>query len=364
MRKDVVILTSKVAIVKFDENEAKTFKQGLSLIDGIDDLNTPERTVVVKVGVFSHKADNHTSVSVVDAIVDSFNKAPKIFLAESDNYQGTGLERLQIWSELFSERVVPFNLSDDTDAREVRLADQEMKLSNILFKPNVLVDTHILRSFEKGSILKNLFGCVPTSKKMKFHKREIFSRLLADIYEAVGGIDLAVMDGTCFWHGAGDLPVRVNTLLVGKDAVAVETVGAVLAGLKPEKIPAVQEFVKRGLGEGDIENIEIVGASFESLREECFSARKTQKKMQFQARARGPQTWGGRSYHVIEGLIQEGFFKLPNKRTREDVAKALEARGLSTKGKEERILGSLNRRVKRGVLKKAKRPDGWVHWTE
>jgi len=131
MRKDVVILTSKVAIVKFDENEAKTFKQGLSLIDGLDDLNTPERTVVVKVGVFSHKADNHTSVSVVDAIVDSFNKAPKIFLAESDNYQGTGLERLQIWSELFSERVVPFNLSDDTDAREVRLADQEMKLSNI-----------------------------------------------------------------------------------------------------------------------------------------------------------------------------------------------------------------------------------------
>ncbi len=359
-----MILTSKVAVVKFNESEAKSLKRALSLIDGIDDLNTSKRSVVVKVGVFSHKADNHTSVGVVSALINSFNKAPKIYLAESDNYRGKGLERLEIWRELFAERVVPFNLSDDTDAREVKLASQEMKLSNILFKPNALVDTHILRSFEKGSILKNLFGCVPTSKKMKFHRTEIFSRLLADIYEAVGGIDLAVMDGTYFWHGAGDFPVRMNTLLVGKDAVAVETVGAVLAGLKPEKIPVVREFVKRGLGEGDIAKIEIVGTSLESLREECVSARKIQNKLQSQARTRGPQTWGGRSYHVIEGLIREGFFKLPNKRTREDVAKALEVRGLSTKGKEEKILGSLNRRVKSGVLKKAKRPDGWVYWTE
>ena len=82
-------MTSKVAIVKFDEDaEEESLKEALSLIGGIEDLNTPKRTVVVKVGVFSHKADNHTSISFVDAIIDSFNKAPKVFLAESDNYKG------------------------------------------------------------------------------------------------------------------------------------------------------------------------------------------------------------------------------------------------------------------------------------
>jgi len=353
-------LTSKVAIIKFDENaEARSLKEALRLIGGIDDLNTSKRTVVVKVGVFSHKAENHTSVNVVDAIVNSFDKAPEIFLVESDNYQGRGLERLQVWKQLFTNRVMPFSLSDDASVMEVRLAGQEMNLSQILFKPNVLVDTHILRSFERGSILKNLFGCIPTSKKAKYHK--ILPKLLADVYEAIGRVDLAVLDGTYFWRGAGDAPVEMNTLLVGRDAVAVETVGATLAGLNPQKMPVIQEFVKRDLGEGDLGNIKVVGASFERLKEKFVSAAMTQKKLL--AKRRGPQTWGGHAYHALEGLIREGFFKHPNERTIKDVVRAFEAKGLSTKGKESKIASSLARRVKKEVLKKSKVSNGWVYWT-
>ncbi len=355
-----IAMTSNVAIVKFDENaEAESLKEALRLIGGIDDLNTSKRTVVVKVGVFSHKADNHTSISFVDAIIDSFNKAPKVFLVESDNYQGTGLERLQIWKELFSERVVPVNLSDLKGARDVTLAGQKMKLSTFLFKPNVLVNTHILRTFERGSILKNLFGCIPIREKAKFHQTEIFSSLLADVYEAIGGIDLSVMDGTYLWRGAGDLRVRMNTLLVGRDAVAVETVGAFLAGLKPEKMPVTQEFVKRGLGEGDIENIKIVGTPLESLREESKLAIKTLRK-KWKERGGAPKSWSP----GIDTLIGKGFFKLPNKRTRKDVAEALEAMGLSTKGNTGVIATTLTRRVRKGKLKAAKESSGWVYWTE
>ena len=266
-------MTSKVAIVELDDH-AESLKNALHLIGGIDDLNTNEKPVVIKVGVFSHKADNHTSVGVVDAIINNFNRTPKIFLTESDNYQGTGSERLQIWKDLFTERVVPFNLSEDPEVRTVRLADQEMSLSHILFKPNILVDTHILRRFQRGSILKNLFGCLSTPKKAKFHKNEIFCPLLADIYEAIGGINLAVMDGAYLWRGAGDVRVKTNILLVSRDAVAVETIGAILAGLTPEEMPVIQEFVKRDLGEGDPDKIEILGSSFEDLQDSFKSARK------------------------------------------------------------------------------------------
>lgn len=353
-------LTSKVAVIEFDGVSAGVLKQVLEMIGGIDDLNTAERSVVVKVGVFSHKAENHTSVSVVDAIMNCFDKAPKIFLAESDNYQGTGNERLQIWKELFTERIVPFSLSENADTRRVELAGEEMNLSHVLFKPSVLVDTHILRSFESGSILKNLFGCIPTSKKAKYHK--ILPTLLADVYEVIGGVDLAVLDGTYFWRGAGNASVQMNTLLVGRDAVAVETVGATLAGLNPQKMPVIQEFVKRGLGEGNLRNIKIVGASFERLKEKFVAAAVDQKKLL--AQRKGPQTWGGHSYQALEGLIREGFFKLPNKRTMEDVAKAFEAKGLSTKGNEGKIASSLARRVKKGVLKKSKLSNQRVYWTE
>ena len=353
-------LTSKVAVVEFDGDIEGSFKQAIDLIGGITDLNTAERPVVVKVGVFSHKAENHASVNLVNAITNCFDRAPKIFLAESDNYQGTGSERLQIWKELFTERVAPFNLSDDSDTRKVVLVGQEMSLSHILFKPNVLVDTHILRSFESGSILKNLFGCIPDSKRVKYHK--ILPTLLADVYEAIGGVDLAVLDGTYFWRGAGGSPVPMNTLLAGRDAVAVETVGATLAGLNPQKMPVIQEFVKRGLGEGVLENIEVAGASIENLKEKFTRAALTQKKASVQRK--GPQTWGGHAHYVFESLISKGFFKQPNKRTIQDVIRAVEARGLSTKGNERKIANSLTRRVKKGALKKSKTSNGWVYWTE
>lgn len=127
-------------------------------------------------------------------------------------------------------------------------------------------------------------------------------------------------------------------------------------------MPVIQEFVKRGIGEGNLGNIKIVGASFERLKEKLIAATVDQKRLL--AQRKGPQTWGGQSYQVLEGLIREGFFKLPTKRTVDDVAKALEAKGLSTKGNEGKIASSLARRVKKGVLKKSKLSNQWVYWTE
>ncbi len=350
-------MTSRVAIVELIDNDAEALGQAIQHVGGLDGLNTSERSVVVKVGVFSHRADNHTSVGLVRAIVNSFDGTPNVFLVESDNYQGDGLERLQIWKEIFTEKVTPVNLSDEANTRRVSLAGQEMNLSNLLFKPNVLVSTHILRRFERGSILKNLFGCIPSPKKTKYHK--ILPVLLADLYEAIGGIDLAVLDGTFFWRGAGDIPIRMNTLLVGRDAVAVEAVGGVLAGLKLEKMPVLREFVRRGLGEGDLKNIEIVGASLETLRPKFKLASKQQAK-RWREIGGAPKMWAP----AFDGLIQEGFFRLPNMRTREDVRKALKAKSVPVEGNMSLVVTTLERRVKKGVLKAKKGPEGRIYWTE
>jgi len=259
---------SKVAIVDVKENAQEALNQALKQIGTIDDLNTAERTVVVKVGVFNHKAPraNYSTVSVVNAIVNSFNKAPRIYLAESDNYKGTGLERLQIWKELFTDRVVPFNLSEDTDTKEVKIAGEKMGFSHILFKPNILVSTHALRRYDKGTILKNLFGLVPERKKARLHKKLV--SVILDAYEAVGGIDLAVLDATRTYSGpAARKALNINLLVVGRDAVAVEAVGATLVGLDPEEMLVIQEAVNRGFGVGDVEKIEILGNSIEGLKE-------------------------------------------------------------------------------------------------
>jgi len=81
-------------------------------------------------------------------------------------------------------------------------------------------------------------------------------------------------------------------------------------------------------------------------------------------RGKGPYTWGGQASQGIAGLIREGFFKHPNRRTLEQVAEALESRGLLTEGKEDNISSILDVRVNKGILKKSKISGRWLYWTE
>jgi len=65
----------------------------------------------------------------------------------------------------------------------------------------------------------------------------------------------------------------------------------------------------------------------------------------------------------IDELISEGFFKLPDKKRRGDVVKALQEKGLPVTGKEKVILNALKRRLDT-TLKGTKIGDEWVFWTE
>lgn len=72
--------------------------------------------------------------------------------------------------ELFSPTIVPFNLSDDADTRQVEIAGEPMALSHLLVCPNVFVSIHALRHSTRGTILKNLFGLIPLREGAAYHK--------------------------------------------------------------------------------------------------------------------------------------------------------------------------------------------------
>jgi len=256
-------MTPTVAVVDND-----SFTKALSLIEGIDDLNTSEKKVVVKVGIYNPQTGICTTVNTLNSIINSFDKATEILVAESDSGAGPGLERLEIWRNCYNDRVVPFNLSDDKETRAVKIAGESVPLSHILFEPNTFISTHVPRRYEDagdedlmnvGSIIKNLLGLIPDEKKYRFHEQ--LPTALLDIYEAIGGIDLAVLDGTHAFLGwkKKKSTVSPGVLLVGKDAFAVEAVGAHLVGFDPEEMSVLQEARNRGLGEIDIDKINIIG---------------------------------------------------------------------------------------------------------
>jgi uncharacterized protein (DUF362 family) len=248
--------------------ESNAFATAIDFIGGLGDLNSPKRRVVVKVGIYDSKTGICTTVNTLQAIVDVFNQAPKILIAESDSGAGPGLERLQIWQECYSDRVVPFNLSEDKETRMVEVAGERVPFAQVLFEPKTFISTHVLRRYEEAGLedlmnlgfgIKNLLGLILDTKKHRFH--DWLPIALLDMYEAAGGIDLAVLDATHVYLGRKKKRKRVSPrlLLVGTDAFAVEAVGGYLVGFNPLEMPVLQEAQKRDLGEIDIKKINIIG---------------------------------------------------------------------------------------------------------
>jgi uncharacterized protein (DUF362 family) len=256
----------KVAVVKTDRGVTEAYQCALKLIG--ETKFSDAQNVTVKVGIYDKRNLNYPTVPVVKAVVDSFSRSKKVLIVESDNHNGKALERLQEWKEVFSERVMPFSLSNDPETREITVYGEKIRFSSSLFKPNFLVSLHVLRKGKAGCIFKNLLGLIPDTKKERFHDN--LGVALIEMAEAVGWLDFAVIDGTYIYGSEWKEGVplereRRDLLVVGRDPVAVETVGSLLAGEDPLSIPTLALARERKLGETDINHIKIVGEDFRNL---------------------------------------------------------------------------------------------------
>jgi uncharacterized protein (DUF362 family) len=358
-----VVVNATVAAVDLRKEKQGAMKYACDLIGGIDDIDVSNRDVVIKVGVFYPESGWYSTVETVDGIISAFSRAPKKYLVETDNYQGTGTDRLKVWDSLFSDSVVPRNLSDETRTIPVKvpnpIREVTIDLAELVLKPRVFVNTHVLRIYERGSILKNLFGLPPTRKKVQYHKSEIFFNTLTSLYEAIGGVDLAVLDATYFsqFFKGKSARTRTDFLFVGRDAVAVEAVGLHLAGIKPQKVQVIQSFVEKGLGIGDLERIEVVGVPKEELELKFGEARRSLAA----EIASKPDPWSPAK--AVDGLIKSGYFKLPSKRTMPEIIAALKKADSRARNRDRMIYTTVKRRFDKGKLMGEKLDHEWVFWT-
>jgi uncharacterized protein (DUF362 family) len=252
-----------VAVVDTD-----SFEKAIATVGGLNNLNTPDRKVVVKVGIYNPKTGICSTVKTVTSIIAAFEKAPEILIAESDSGAGPGLKRLEVWNDCYNEKAVPFNLSQDKETQLIKVAGEDIPFSKTLLQPKTFISTHVPRRYEDagledlmnmGFVIKNLFGLILDTNKQRFHDH--LSTALLDMYEAIGGIDLAVLDATHAFLGWKKERVKVSPdrLIVGKDAFAVEAVGMYLMGFDPLEMPVLEEAQQRKLGEIDLKKINIVG---------------------------------------------------------------------------------------------------------
>ena len=122
------------------------------------------------------------------------------------------------------------------------------------------IKMHTLCSF--GGAMKNQFGCNPYPKKKIYHKR--MDDAIVDISMAFKA-DLVIVDGLVTMEGCGPvdgIPVRLNSLIFGRDVVAVDHLISRIIGVNPKRVKYLVEAEKRGVG---TTNYVTRGANFEEI---------------------------------------------------------------------------------------------------
>jgi hypothetical protein len=111
--------------------------------------------------------------------------------------------------------------------------------------------------------MKNAFGGLLSERRHWTHAviHETVVDLLAIQQEIHSGL-FAVMDGTFVGDGPGPRAMWVqekDLILASADQVAIDAVSAYLQGFEPLELPFIRLAHERGLGVGDIKQIEILG---------------------------------------------------------------------------------------------------------
>ncbi len=132
---------------------------------------------------------------------------------------------------------------------------------NIIHLPTM--KTHIYTTMTGA--MKNAFGGLLNSKRHYTHSviHETLVDLLAIQKEIHSGI-FAVTDGTVSGSGPGPrtmTPHDTSLILASADQVSIDAVSAKIMGFDPMSIKCIRLAHERGLGVGDLNEIEIVGES-------------------------------------------------------------------------------------------------------
>ncbi len=119
------------------------------------------------------------------------------------------------------------------------------------------IKTHSLTTL--SGALKNQFGCLPKREKSYYHP--YLSKVLADINRVIN-IDLCITEGCPALEGNG--PVEgivkdIDTILIGDDPVAIDTVTAKIMGFNHKRITHIKYCHNKNIGTMNLNDINIIG---------------------------------------------------------------------------------------------------------
>jgi len=288
---DVFIVDTKQGIQSAVEEVFSHLKKSGAILKS-------SKEVYIKVNGIDFKKHAYTSPEVLEAVIEYLNNlGAKVFVME--NSTQANVTRIVFAITGYKE------VCEKLGAKIIYLDEKETKSFEFKGKPSVVDDPkgYNLKSFRlpetivkimdnRDSItyinipklkthsmagvtlgIKNQWGYPQHEDRGKDHNYNLHSKIV-DVYEYIKP-DITIIDGiegTIHGHypptAFEDRLVKdFNILIGGRDTLAVDVVGARIFGLTLDEIPHLKIAHDRGLGEGDLNKINVIGKNLDDYKD-------------------------------------------------------------------------------------------------
>jgi uncharacterized protein (DUF362 family)/NAD-dependent dihydropyrimidine dehydrogenase PreA subunit len=214
-----------------------------------------------------------THPAVLNAVVEKIESmgAASIVVGDNPGLVGYGANEESFRKSGLLEAARGHYQNIGNDSRKVDFNPEFMpsvSVSRIVLDADIVISlpkfkTHGL-SVVTGAI-KNSYGFLPGAQKAKLHKAagcaERFHEMLVDVFR-LRVPDLFLVDAVVGMEGNGPagLDLRnIGLILASDNGVALDAVIAVMMGLEPGRLRFLQKAKEAGLGNYDLDTIEVIG---------------------------------------------------------------------------------------------------------
>jgi len=262
----------RVSVVKAGEDIAAAVSRGVDLIGGLS-LSGGER-VIIKPNVCNARNPYgmvSTDLRIIEAVIELVRtRAGSVAVVESDNISGPAERRMSETGVLrrLDELDVEFiNLSRD-EAESHEVAGVEIRLPRTVMEADCFVNLPKMKTCAHTLVtlsLKNLFGVLMRARKNRLHRH--LDEILPYLAKVVRH-DLIVVDGITAMEGNGPVigtPRELGVIVAGLNPVAVDAVCTRIMGFDPAEIGHLARAHEMGLGEIDLDSIDLVGDDWRGL---------------------------------------------------------------------------------------------------
>jgi len=264
---------AEVAVVKGTKPVEVTVK-ALRMID-TDEALSEEKPVLIKPNYIdaSHPSTGITTDSrVIEGVVKFLkNRGVKdVLIGEGSGFADT-LEAFRVagvdkvakrWNvglvDLNEDVFVEVSPASPLTLKRVKIAKTALE-STIISVPKLKLH----RMTDVTLSLKNMMGVVAPKGSMHTHLNKSIIDLVSIVKPSITVVDgIIASEG----HETSRNPVKMNLVIAGTDAVAVDAVGAAVMGVQPESVKHLRLAEEKGLGTCDLRQIKIVGEPIERVR--------------------------------------------------------------------------------------------------